>query len=195
MPIFDVSDAIATLLEFSSDAPSDASVVRPAAATALVHTTPSGPPQAHPPIVGKSSPVAFALDSGSTYHTHHCRADFSNMRPCKQSFTGSTGKKGQCDSVGDIHCLLRGDRGLFHHTFSDVYLVPSHHYSLLSVHQLQESDVLVTFGNAPCLQFSDGTTVPFAWRDYVYVLPVLPTRSGPTARIPSLALHVSHAWP
>ena len=111
------------------------------AASSLIHTTPNGSPSAYEPPHRRSSNneiISFVLDSGSTYHTHYDRAHLRNLRSCSQVFTGSNGQPIHCDTIGDLPCIVPTNNGPMTATISNVFFVPHHQYSLLSVHQLEQ---------------------------------------------------------
>ena len=169
-------------------------------AAALIHTGPNGPPQAYDPKPIPQGPIEFVVDSGSTFHTHHRLQDLHNLRPCSQTFTGSNGKPTQCDTIGDLHCYLQRSDGVpIVATIHDVYCVPNHHYSLLSVRQLEQRGTSVRFGSKPCLQLPDGTQLPYHWKHTVYILPAIPVTpsatSTTTALVNTPAMDPTyHAW-
>ena len=94
-----------------------------------------------------------------------------------------------CTVVGDLPCVARTNDNFISLIIHDVHYVPNHHFSLLSVHQLQLRGIIVSFGTpqTPTLYLPDGQIIPFEWKRNLYELLVISSIRAHPATSMSLA--------
>ena len=85
-------------------------------------------------------PIIFATpDSGATASNTNRRERLVGLKPCDEVFGDANGKVVRCDAIGDMPVVARDSNGkLLRFVLTNVRLIPSFHYTLLSVTQLWE---------------------------------------------------------
>jgi len=125
--------------------------------------------------MGREATATLHIDSGGTIHMYPDVEDLHNVRECHRIITDTRGMAYTATHVGDLYCSFATDSGHFNGVISDMYVVPQFPQATLSVKQLQDGDVQVSFGPRPNLHLPGGETVPFYWNGRTYATYVIPT--------------------
>lgn len=125
---------------------------------------------------GRVQAFMARIDSCCTNHATYDRSMLINVRKCDETFEDANGNTTQCTEIGDLPVILMLSDGTLHTlTISNVIVVPTFVYHLLSVTQLfREQRITARFGDNMDLQITDGESTRTAKFAAGSALPAIP---------------------
>ena len=114
----------------------------------------------------------LGIDTCSTFSSTYNKADLINYRDCKEKLMGPDGSVCISDGVGDLPCALLSTKNqVFYVTFKNVRVMPDYCQTLLSIHELWETNgIKAVFDGKSSLIFPDGKVVNIHWGEGVYAI-------------------------